>query len=64
MYLDEIKYVNCYSKSTESGNQQNSCVWSKISYRIFLSDSIKIYIENLYIEIYKMVWKSKENNFS
>jgi len=37
----------CYSKSTESGNQQNSCVWSKISYWIFYQALTKyIYLES------------------
>jgi len=37
----------CYSKSTESGNQQNSCVWSKITYGIFYKTITKyIYLES------------------
>jgi len=37
----------CYSKSTDSENQQNSCVWSKISYRIFYQTPTKyMYLES------------------
>ncbi len=42
----------CYSKSTESVNQQNSCVWSKISYWIFYQTLTKyIYLESAHRDL-------------
>ena len=46
LHAQNLSYI-CYSKSTESGNHQNSRVWSKISYRIFYQNPTKyIYSES------------------
>jgi len=45
-------YYICYSKSTESVNQQNSCVWSKISYWILYQTlTIYIYLESAHRDL-------------
>ena len=50
--MSKIHKSVCYSKSTESVNQQNSCVWSKISYRIFYQTPTKyIYLESAHRDL-------------
>jgi hypothetical protein len=47
-----IKLYIYYSKHTEPVNQQNSCVWSKISYRIFYQTPTKyIYLESTHRDL-------------
>ncbi len=51
LFFNSFYYI-CYSESTESGNQQNSCVWSKISYIIFYQTQTKyIYLESAHRDL-------------
>jgi len=54
----------CYSKSTESVNQQNSCVWSKISYWLFYQTLTKyIYLESAHRDLCYILKYERQNYF-